>query len=288
MTPKIKFLMIAICLLTATSYTHTQIESGTVVILGVYKKKIVVAADSRESTDEGAYRDEACKITALSDKLIFTAAGDTKNILRNGTALWDASREARTALSVTNRVIGEKPGDFFDRVAHKWGEMLATNISASIRPSDALALKDDQIIVDGLFIGVDEANNLHVAHQTIRAKVLRGTPYVAADGVKTANIPDKIVFAHLGEGDIFDEFEAVKSSRSKQWHQRLPAYATRWAAKDRDLAVAMLAVDLTGLHGMTLPKNSSVHVVGGKTDAVKITPEGGVQWVQRKSQCPEH
>jgi hypothetical protein len=153
-------------------FACAQVESGTVVIVGYSKQVVIVATDSRETDGHGAYRDEACKTAALNNKLMFTAAGQARSIL-NGTALWDATREAKAALADTQRLNTDKVGDFLDRVAGRWGVLLGTNIATSMRPEELLNLSDDQEIVNGMFIGLDENQELHISHEIIRAKWLK-------------------------------------------------------------------------------------------------------------------
>jgi len=266
---------------------NAQIESGTIVILGYSKQKVVIAADSRESDGQGAYRDEACKIASLNGKFIFTAAGRTKSIRHE--ILWDATREARAALAATERIAGEKPGDFQDRIAANWGILLAKNIGENIQADDARSLTDDEILVNGLLIGLDEVHRIHISHEILRARIIAAVPQIVIGPVKVVNIPDTITFSGLSEDDIFAEFQAGKSDRSKKWQHQIPAYAKQHGIKDRDMVKAMLLVDLTGTYGKErVPKNPAIHLVGGKIDAVELTISSGIQWIQRKSQCPEN
>lgn len=270
----------------AIACANAQIESGTVVIIGYSKQKVVVAADSRESNDQGAYLDEACKIAALNSKFIFTAAGRAKSI-RQETILWDATREARAALAATERIAGEKPGDFQDRIAARWGILLAKNIGEHIQADEARSLTDDEILVNGLLIGIDEVQRIHISHEIMRARIIEAVPKIVIDPVKVVNMPDTITFSGLSEDDIFAEFQAGKSDRSGKWQHQIPAYAKQHGIKDRDMAKAMLLVDLTGTYGKErVPKNPAIHLVGGKIDAVELTISSGIQWIQRKSQCP--
>jgi hypothetical protein len=272
----------------AIARAHSQVESGTVVIIGYSKQKVVVAADSRESNDQGAYRDEACKIAALNTEFIFTAAGRAKSI-RQETILWDANREARTALADTERSAGEKPGDFQDRIAAKWGRLLAKTIGENLQADDARSLTDDEILVNGLLIGIDEVKRIHISHEILRARIIDAVPEIVIDPVKVVNVSDAITFSGLSEGDVFVEFQAGNSDRSKKWRSQIPAYAKQHGLKDQDMAKAMLLVDLTGTYGKErVPKNPAVHLVGGKIDAVELTISRGIQWIQRKSQCPEN
>jgi hypothetical protein len=271
-----------------TPLADAQIESGTVVVVGYSKKKVIVAADSRETNDDGEYRDTACKIAALNDKLIFTATGQAKLISR-GVSLWDATREARTALTDTQKLNSDKVGDFLDRVAARWGVLLGTNIATNMQRDAASKLSDEQLLVDGMFIGLDENRELHISHEIIRAKIIEDVTKIQADGVKVVTIPDKMIFRALGEGDISDEFELGKSTRSIRWKKRdVPQFAKAQRAS-KEVAEAILRVEFTGAYGKeTVPGKPEVHYVGGKTDAAELTRGGAVHWIQRKPGCPEN
>jgi hypothetical protein len=294
--PRAVFLWILASVLFRIACANAQTESGTVVILGYSKQKVVIAADSRESNDQGLYRDGACKIAVLGGKFIFIAAGRTKSIrheiingIQHETILWDSTREAEAALVNTERVSSEQPGDFQDRVAAKWGLLFGTNIASNIQFEEARHLFDNQILVEGLLIGIDELRRIHISHETIRAKIAVGLPQIAEDPVKVVNLPDAITFTAISEADIFNEFQAARSSRSKKWQRTIPSYAQRLGIRDRDAAKAVLLVDLTGTYGAEMvPSNPTIRLVGGKTDAIKLTPTGGIHWVQRKLECPEH
>jgi len=268
------------------SSSQTQVESGTVVIIGYSKEEVIIAADSRETDGHGAYRDEACKIAVLNNKLMFTAAGEARSVL-NGSELWDATREARAALADTERLNTDAAGDFIDRVARRWGALLATNIGSNMRPEEALKLANDQVLVNGMFIGLDDRQGLHMSHEIIRARIIEKIPEIAVDSVKVVTMTENILFRALGEGDISDEFEFGRSTRSRQWKLEVPRFA-RVHRVSNEAAEAMLRVDLTGAYGRdTVPNNPTVHLVGGKTDAAELKRGGRVHWISRKSQCPE-
>jgi hypothetical protein len=282
--PKI---LLSLALILDAPFMCAQVESGTVVIVGYSKKVVIVAADSRETDGHGAYRDEACKIAALNDNLIFTAAGQARSIL-NGTVLWDATREAKAAIADTQRQNSDNVGDFLDRVAGKWGILLGANVAANIGPDELLKLSDDQEIVNGMFIGLDENQELHISHEIIRVRIVQNVPKIGVDSVKVTTIPDNAIFRALGEGDISDEFEIGRSLRSKRWRLEVPRFAREHRISN-EAAEAILRVDLTGAYGKDrVPNNPNVQLVGGKTDAVELKRGGTVHWIQRKSQCSKN
>jgi hypothetical protein len=268
-------------------FANAQIESGTVVIIGYSTQKVIVAADSRETNPLGAYRDQACKIAALNDRLMITVAGQARSVLGD-TVQWDAIREARTALTDTQRLDTDTDGDFLDRVARRWGILLGTNMSNNMQPNDVLKLANDQELINGMFIGLDEKQELHISHEIIRAKIVDSIPHFNIDPVKVVTIPDNIIFRALGEGDISDEFESGRTARSKHWKLKVSQFGNA-RGLSKEAAEAILRVDLTGAYGKeNIPNNPAVHLVGGKTDAAELKRGGTIHWIQRKPQCPEN
>jgi len=259
-------------------------SSGTVIVLGYSKSKAVIAADSRESDNKGEYRDEACKIGVLNEDLVFAALGSARSTRRE-IILWDATREARAAFANTNRLAAESDGDFIDQVAHGWGMLLAAKIGENVQPEEGLAFSDDEILVDGVFIGVAGPQELHISHQVIRAKIINKIPHIAVDPTKIVTLSDSMQFHVAGEADVFDEFIAGNTERAKKWNADLKRDMRR-KRDDGDVLKAIRLVDLTGAFGVdTVPHRPTVHLVGGKTDAVELHAGGKVRWVQSKPAC---
>ena len=263
-----------------------QVESGTVVVIGYSKQKVVVAADSRETSAQGAYRDQACKIVALNDRLMFTVAGQARSVLGDA-VLWDATREARAALADSQGLASDMAGDFLDRVARRWGVLLGTNISANMQPDDVLKLANDQELINGMFIGLDEKHELHMSHEIIRARTVDSTTRFNIDPVKVVTLSDSVIFRALGEGDISDEFESGRTARSKRWKLNV-SQVGRLRGLSKEAAEVILRVELTGTYGKeTIPNNPAIHLVGGKTDVAELKRDGTVHWIQRKPECPD-
>jgi len=259
-----------------------------VIIVGVAKDKIVVAADSRESTDAGVYGDKGCKITALNDKLIFGAAGLTKFLPIGGIVGWDVVRDARAALADIKIRDRDNPGDFMGRVASNFGARARTNISKSFPRNLIPGLVDNKVLVGGYFIGSDEVGNLTIFEVFVREKIKDGSRGFGFTTTKIVASKEAIYFTNIGESDVFDEFVAGKSQRSLVWRQQIRTYARQHGIADIDMAEAMMLVDLTGSYGQEkVSDRSTVQLVGGPTDAIELRRGKGVQWVQRKPNCPQ-
>src|ERR1700722_8321369 len=148
------FLMAVAVGVAASAFAQT--ETGTVIIIGYSQHKIVIAADSRQVGQDGAHRDNGCKIAAIDNKVIFAAFGEATSILSDGTFGWDATREARTALADTPHLQSDKDGEFFDRLALNWGKLIGPEISQHMTEADLSAYVDGQFVTSGIIIGVGE------------------------------------------------------------------------------------------------------------------------------------
>jgi hypothetical protein len=104
--------MIALlCLFVIGPNVFAQIESGTVILIGYSKNKIIVAADSRMADEGKAPSDDKCKITALGNKIVFTAPD---NRLRKTSRC----RGAQRCVSVSLDIFAQKSSTPSDLATH--------------------------------------------------------------------------------------------------------------------------------------------------------------------------
>jgi len=197
------------------SLAQSQTKSGTVIVLGFSDRKVVLAADSRESTDEGDYRDEGCKISALENKLVFTASGKAR------IGDWEATSEARSALQAVG-IRQNYTSEHLDTIATKWGTAAGRKIIARLGSEK---VKDGQVLITGVFIGADDIGRTNIAQQTIRARVSGGSVSFRKSPVVNAYRTPIMNFTAIGEANITDEFKAAVSLRSKEWRAQFPVYA---------------------------------------------------------------
>jgi hypothetical protein len=195
-----------------------QSETGTVIVFGYSKEKVIVAADSRQVNQDGGYRDDYCKVIALDSKVVFSSIGRTTSVAKDGTLEWDAAREARTAFANARHLQTDKAGDFLDRLALDWGWLIGAEMRKTLAPADVSDLADGQFVVSGIVAGLDESGALHISLEGIRInKSVGEAPRLFIDKPRPVILADAIQFKVLGEGDIFDEFTSSKTKRAKQW-----------------------------------------------------------------------
>ena len=92
MNLKILFALIPVVIQSVTPAT------GTVIVYGFSKNKIVIASDSRATNEDGSYLDDFCKITELNKTMVFTVSGRFADIT-GGRVGWDADLEAKRAIA---------------------------------------------------------------------------------------------------------------------------------------------------------------------------------------------
>ena len=271
-----KMFVFCICFLFGSG-ANAQIESGTVIVVGLSKDKIVIAADSRVDKGKCMHDDNGCKIMALNDKILFVGVGR----VRNGT-LWNAYDEARTAFLKTQGTIGNGSGtDFFRTLTSNWANSMAQIITANLSIGEWLRLRDAEPLVIGHFIGLDAGGEIHMWQGAIRAQP-------GGTGVevfwRAFPISDSMQFTAIGENSIALEFIANKTDRARkestQWEQQ----TATWNQEDVDWLKAVRLVDLSIVYA----EPEVLCVIGGAIDAIELRSAGNIVWKQLKSNCPQY
>jgi len=260
-------------LLTATSFalnTTVARESGTILVFGLSKNKIVVAADSRGKGDSGGYSDHQCKIIALSDKFVFASNGMADLSIENvahpakRNVIMEANKEAEIAFKSV------RPGsdDFLRKVALLWGRHVSRILEQKIKvfgPKAVLGPGDDNPIINGYFFGVSPKGGLALYMENI----FRVGNDVSFDSEpKAIPLTDTIQYALRGKAELAQKEKA-------QWERQS---ATLLEA-DRDVLKVVLWVRLT------LEAHPDSNEVGGPIDSLTITPLTGVRWHSLKDEC---
>jgi hypothetical protein len=290
-----QIVFVAFCLLPACA--RAQIHSGSIVVMGRSRQKVVIAADSRVNLGDGKYEDSYCKITALSDNLIFAATGivgDSSYLLPEDLR-FGATGEARKAFLSYS----QKPEDFLDlgrvgTIASKWGAAMADHFRKAADASPAnleewrkrIDLSHESGFVVGLFAGLEPDGEISVYSVTVdyaepRKGFLPTEPYF----LRSTPIPDDApedfsVTQAFGMSEIFDEINAGKTDRAKQeirqsHYLQMTSFPEVFAGRQ-----VIRMVDLTIAYD---PKQE---FVGGRIDAIELPAGGKISWIQRKENCP--
>jgi len=259
-------------------------KSGTIVVIGASKNKIVVAADSRAENDAGEYDDHECKIIALSDKFVFAfnGIGDLSLVLSTTDSseryTMNAGEEAKLAFESV------PPGsdDFLSTVALLWGRHVSRIFRQAIAVSGTeqevfADIKEGGAITQGYFLGLTPKGGLVLYMEN----VIRLGNDVSFTPVPEA-VPLTDAISYTPHGGFIDTVEALRRGKT-EWAKKEIA---RWerlsfslAEDDRDVLKAVRWVQLT------LDAHQGSHRIGGPIDSLTLDPITGIRWHSVKKEC---
>jgi hypothetical protein len=252
---------------------------GTAIVIGYSKDKIVIAAESRRGDEGKSYEDDACKVTALSDRFLFTVSGrnDDKT---DGVLGWDATEQAKSAFSRMSRL----PLEFTPALdtASFWEETLLQNINDHIRPSELANLGPTPMYIDGWFLGLSPMGNIQAAYARI-GTIPRTYPVrLYAPPVVDGGVLDTMEYrVQGGDQRLFDEFYKASSARAKAESSKTAELFKTWSSEEVDVREVIRMLELI-IQYTDRPKD-----VGGPIDAVELKRGGTVHWIQRKPICKD-
>jgi hypothetical protein len=245
-----------------------ETNSGTIVIFGFSKDKIVVAADSRGKKDAGNYSDDECKIIALTDKFAYAANGMT-GLRDEGVVVpyrpieMEANEEARLAFNSV------PPGSdhFLRRVAVLWGENVTRIFRQALKAGGPTALgKDDPIVLNGYFFGVSPSGGLGLYMEKV---------YHNGEDVSFDSEPEAIVLTDILQYALQGKTDLAKKETDR-WERQSAALPVN---EDLDVLKVILWVQLT------LDAHPDSNEIGGPIDSLTVTAPRGVIWHKRKQEC---
>ncbi len=250
--------------------------SGTIIVLGQNKKKIVVAADSHVMSTDPVVAPpyDRCKLVLLSPTIAFASAGTVAYIPREGSnsiERWSSFSVAHYALQEATGTRASRVGDIADKWASemlkRWSGLLISDPAVVIQ-----AYRADAPLVTGIFAGFDAANRL-VAYQV---------DVVLSQEMEIAVSKPTLLTCHwcvFGEKEVANEFLQQSTERARnevaKWMQSKDIQRL-----DNEVVRAIRLVELT------IAYQEGDHV-GGPIDVLEISTGGAVRWIQRKKNCPE-
>jgi hypothetical protein len=254
--------------------SRAQSVTGTVVVIGWSRTKVVVAVDSRGYDDNEKYRDDICKIVRLDDHSVFTAAGNIIHAYR-GRALWDAQKEALYAFK-------EAPNTHSPRLlktaATSWGDDMVVRVNQALKedPAGSKHMLEKNIFLTGVFAGFE--NGSTAMHQV--EIVFDSASQRAKQNFYTEHHTTTVEFGALGRNEIVNEVVADKTHFAKAEQRKWTTAERRIPLRDRDVRWAIRLVQLTMEYH---PQKADV---GGPVDALEITRRG-IRWIDRKPECKQ-
>jgi len=269
---KIKVLAVLFFVMTCHTSAGMQSLTGTVVVIGWSRTKIVIAVDSRGFNDNEKYRDDICKIVRLDDHAVFTAAGNIIHA-RNGRALWDAQKEALYAFKEAQKTHGPR---LLKTAARSWGDYIVVDINRALEedPAGSKRMLDKNVFLTGVFVGFEnDSTAMYQMEIVFDPKTER-----AKENFYTEHSTTPVQFGALGRNEIVNEVVAGKTHFAKTEQRKWAAAERNIPLRDRDLRWAIRLVRLTTQYH---PQRADV---GGPIDALEITRRG-IRWVERNAGC---
>jgi hypothetical protein len=250
----------------------SQSTSGTVVVIGWSRTKIVIAVDSRGFDDHEKYRDDICKIVRLDEHSVFTAAGNIIHA-RNGRALWNAQKEAIHAFQEAQSTGTQRP---LKTAARNWGDHMVAAINQALKedPAGSKLMLDKNIFLTGVFLGFEQGST--AMYQVEIAFDPRTQQ--AKENFYTEHHTTTIEVGALGRNEIVNEVVADKTHFARIEQRKWAGAERSIPMKDRDVRWAIRLVQLTMEYH---PQRADV---GGPIDALEISHRG-IRWVERKPGC---
>jgi hypothetical protein len=264
-----QFNFILLSVLAASSFglsTTVETNSGTIVIFGFSKNKIVVAADSRGKKDAGSYADDQCKIITLASNFAFAANGMT-GLRSEAVAVpyrpieMDANEEAKNAFNS----VSSRADHFVRNVAVLWGENVARIFNQALKVAGPAALGDNPNL-NGYFFGTSPDGGLVLYMENVYQ---RGNDISFDSDPQAIPLTDIMQYALQGKSDL-------AKKETAQWKRQSAVLPVN---EDVDVLKVVLWVQLT------LDANPDSNEIGGPIDSLTITPSTGVVWHKRKKEC---
>jgi hypothetical protein len=282
--PNPKTLSTIACVLLTGANAIAQVRSGTVVLIGYSKNKIVIAADSRQAEEGGPYHDDACKITALNNKFVFTATGRIFDVAADGRIWWNAPTQAREAFASASKQ-SRLPGHTLARDATDlWSQAMRENIASHIRPQEFATLRPNSNYVDGFFAGLGTTGDVQTGYAVIGPVVdpAAGRRAMGSTTTNEMSLNNTISYLVLGEGTtIFHEFFDAATPRARAETVITRKQSKKWSRSEAD---ARMVIRMTELIIQYADYPDYVH---GPVDAAEIDKGGTVHWIQRKPNCTD-
>ncbi|MGO9270797.1 MAG: hypothetical protein ACLQOO_11185 [Terriglobia bacterium] len=271
-----------ILFLLVSLHAIAQVEAGTLVVLNSSQDEIAVAADSR-THNATTYIDNRCKISALGNELIFAASGKTGyGPLGGANLVWDSHAIAHDKFRMIAH--NKRTQNLPLRLATSWGRKVKRQLQLDLihDRDETLSGVVGDTLTSALFAGFNAKGISIITGKITYRFTPKGKPITTFTITNEFERP-RAVF--IGDTGIADEFSASTTTRAVQWRQE----ASIQAAKAQD-AVALFAIKIVDLSieyspGMIID-GKIIPSIGGPVDALRLVRGHGIEWIQRKANCP--
>jgi hypothetical protein len=261
-------------LLTIALHPTPETRNGSILAADFSEERIVMAADSRATDNNGHRIDDAeCKINVIANSLIFVAGGREHISEHNtGKTLVDA-----TELAVSAR--RENPKASVEKVAMLWGEKMKASLGEIGKLNrEALigGLEYGQTTIAlGIFAGAESDGRLSAYETDIDYAIVQREIILTAH---PSPIPHDIqTFFHHG-GVQFGEFIEDRTPRASAWRLKLRRELDSKHITDQApyFLIEGVRAAIEWAHD---------EAIGGEVDALILHRGGKVEWLYKKKDC---
>jgi hypothetical protein len=257
----VKFLIVMAMLSRAA--VAQSLFGGTFFVAAVQNDFVVVAIDSRASSEDAAPNDRHCKIQPLSRNVIFFATGLSYILDRKDkNVVLDAGKTAK---------------NIFDQLNDRNFDLLSDNWAAKMK-DDFTLLVQTPFETSGFFAGLDAAGNITFLQKEIEYRPMRG---FAVSGDHTIPAANAQMLYSAGHDEIIRELISAQTARAKA----ILVDVERRAA-DRPAADA-IAIRFAAYVAAVRDWSGDNHV-GGEIAVIILEKRRGWHWYHRPDFCPEN
>jgi hypothetical protein len=258
---------------------------GTIIVITASEKELVIASDGRRF-DPNFYSDDVCKISTLSDKIVFTVSGRAGPKVKPNFQFWNAFTVARQQFQ---RLSAKGTSDTLPfELAQAWGVAIKKEIEKRMkRGVDVVRGLTDHAILsgivagiksDGSIIAISEAITFEPLNRTGAIRIVATPPYI----LKPTDFP-----WWMGKGDIIKELVQRRTFRSDQWNRNIEAAVNSSSDPIATRAIEEVRLTIENLEPtMTDSRGVRFSAVGLPISALRLSSKG-LEWIQ-KGNCPQN
>lgn len=268
--------------------SRAQIGSGTIVILDATKDKLVIAADSRLTLEDGSQNDSQCKIEVFRHRIAFVQVGsvgyergpvDPFPSWRNSALADRAAREMGNSAKDPDVEIKDIASIWANSLAAYWNQAYLSSRDAVERTA-----KPGGGLITGAVFAEARSGAVHWRFVGVGLNPTLNPPQVQAF---TGELHDcwpcgegERVCA-LAHPEIPKEFCTQSSPRAREEAAHWKPSLELVRGESRETLHAIRLVDDTIAF-------DPIGGLGGKVDVLELHNDGSINWVQRKSNCPDN
>jgi hypothetical protein len=243
-------------------------RSGSIAVTSVSDDRLIVAADSRATDDNGHRIDDLeCKIHMVGKNLILIPLGKAHfgNVLDGA--------------DLAHKIYSANPNANTEKIATLWGQQMQSGLEMIGKRSQKTLLgglqKDDVVLALGIFAGAD-ANGKISAYQSVIKYKVDGNKIILSNDTETLPQGTTTVFFH-GRSEA-QEFLSGKTKRAYDRNIELMEELESKHITDYVPYRLIAAVEAAIAW-------ANDEAIGGNVDALILYKGGKIEWLQRKNNC---